>query len=188
MDTARKGQVMTKAIQAMVTVCVFLGMPALWTPAALANETRSIRACIEAVTIYSTLLLDEFDMEYEKRLMRYDLVKWPGGVCEIRQGEVYNLTINDQQYIHQGFAGMEAKVIFNAIEAETTSAIKLLEDRFGDARQNLTTPNPDLDLIAARIVDGIARATGQKVVIDVREEIQRHRSQSRRPSNPLATP
>ena len=195
MDAARKGQVMTKAIQAMVTVCVFLGMPALWAPAALANETRSIRACIEAVTIYSTLLLDEFDMEYEKRLMRYDLVKWPGGVCEIRQGEVYNLTINDQQYIHQGFAGMEAKVIFNAIEAETTSAIKLLEsriklleDRFGDARQNLTTPNPDLDLIAARIVDGIARATGQKVVIDVREEIQRHRSQSRRPSNPLATP
>jgi len=45
-----------------------------------------------------------------------------------------------------------------------------------------------LDLIAARIVDGIARATGQKVVIDVREEIQRHQSQSRRPSNPLATP
>ena len=179
---------MTKAIQAMVTVCVFLGVYALWVPAALANETRSIRACIEAVTIYSTLLLDEFDMEYEKRLMRYDLVKWPGGVCEIRQGEVYNLTINDQQFIHQGFAGMEAKVIFNAIEAETTSAIKLLEDRFGDARQNLTTPNPDLDLIAARIADGIARATGQKVVIDVREEIQRHRSQSRRPSNPLATP
>jgi hypothetical protein len=117
-------------------------------------------------------------MEYEKRLMRYDLVKWPGGVCEIRQGEVYNLTINDQQFIHQGFAGMEAKVIFNTIEAETTSAIKLLEDRFGDARQNLTTPNPDLDLIAARIVDGITRAKGQKVVIDVCEEIQRHHSQS----------
>jgi len=176
---------MTKAIQAMMMVSVFLGMPTLWAPAAFANEARSIRACIEAVTIYSTLLLDEFDMEYEKRLMRYDLVKWLGGVCEIRQGQVYNLTINDQQFIHQGFAGMEAKVIFNAIEAETTSAIKLLEariklleDRFDDARQNLTTPNPDLDVIAARIVDGIAHATGQKVVIDVREEIQQHRSKS----------
>jgi len=86
MDAARKGQVMTKAIQAMVTVCVFLGVYALWVPAALANESRSIRACIEAVTIYSTLLLDEFDMEYEKRLMRYDLVKWPAGCAKFGKG------------------------------------------------------------------------------------------------------
>jgi len=44
---------------------VFIAMPP-----ALANEASSIRACIEAVTIHSTLLLDEFDVEYEKRLMR----------------------------------------------------------------------------------------------------------------------
>jgi len=92
---------------------------------------------------------------------------------------VYNLTINEKQLIYQGFAGMDTKVIFDVIEAETMSAvkllksrIKLLEDRFGDAKQNLTAPNPDLDVIAARIADGIARATGHKVVIDVREEIQ----------------
>ena len=159
---------------------VFIAMPP-----ALANEASSIRACIEAVTIHSTLLLDEFDVEYEKRLMRYDTVKWPGGICEIRQGQVYNLTINEKQLIYQGFAGMDAKVIFDVIEAETMSAvkllksrIKLLEDRFGDAKQNLTAPNPDLDVIAARIADGIARATGHKVVIDVREEIQSQESHS----------
>lgn len=132
----------------------------------LAGEAENILACIRAVDEFADQSVDEFDVRYTGRIIDFSTAEWPNVVCEVKLGSVYNLTVNGTQHIVEGFAGIEAKAAYSALELETEDAVSLLESRIAilerrlsDAKSNLQQPSPNIMEIENYVREGIARST-----------------------------
>ena len=134
----------------------------------LAGEGDNIAACIQAIQTFDGRTVDEFDARYEGRILDLSEVKWPGIVCAVKLGLVFDLTVDGKRLIIDQFAGEEAKSAYERLEISTQEAIALLESRvqilerrLADAETKLKQPNPDIAAVAAHIDSGIAKATGK---------------------------
>ena len=133
-----------------------------------AGEAENIMACIKAVKSYSGKMVDEFDVNYKGKIINFSIAKWPGIECEVAFSEVYNLNVDGEVFVIDGFAGMDAKIAYEASATETADAISLLESRISllkqrldKAKTQLSQPSPLIDDIQEYVRNGIVKATGK---------------------------
>lgn len=139
------------------------------TPAtSWAGEGDNIKACTQAVQDFGGRVVDEFDAHYEGRMIDLSEVKWPGVVCAVKLGLVFDLTVDGKKLIVDQFSGEEAKRTYERLEVRTEEAIailksreKILERRLADAEAKLQQPNADITEIAAHVETGIEKSVGQ---------------------------
>jgi hypothetical protein len=124
------------------------------TPA-IAGKEENIISCIKAVEAHSEKIVDRFSVNYTRKFIGHSIADWRGVKCEVSFGKVENLTVGDQQYISDGFAGREAKLLYDQIEAEIKKAKSSLESRLKElekglehAEKELKKPHPQLNKIA----------------------------------------
>ena len=148
----------------IILILIMLTQPSV----TLAGEAENIGACIKSVKEYSGIDVDEFDANYEGKLLGFSKTKWDGITCDVKLSTVHNLTINGKKYIVDTFSGIDAKNIFSQIEKDTEEAvsllesrIKLLEQRLKKSEKKLKLVNPDVNEIKEYIANGISKATGK---------------------------
>jgi hypothetical protein len=133
-----------------------------------ASEAGNILACINAVKSYTGKTVDEFDVNYTGRFIKFSTAEWTGIKCEVSLDSVHSLKVDGTTYVVDGFAGYPAKSAYEAIEKRTEDAIsllesriKLLERRLDGSEQKLKLPNPNISEIKEYIETGISKATGK---------------------------
>ena len=147
----------------LLAAALALGM-AGGQPAA-AGEAENIAACIAAVKDYTGRAVDEFNVRYEGSYLSFSVAEWEGVRCEVKLASVWNLEVDGEPAVDEGFAGRKAKELHQALELETDQAISTLEARIGilerrleEAEAGLRKPQPDLDAIGAHVREGIEKA------------------------------
>ena len=133
-----------------------------------AGEAENILACINTVKAYTGKTVDEFDVNYTGRFIKFSTAEWTGIKCEVSLDSVHSLKVDGTTYVVDGFAGYPAKSAYEAIEKRTEDAIsllesriKLLERRLDGSEQKLKLPNPNISEIKEYIETGISKATGK---------------------------
>jgi hypothetical protein len=150
-----------------IKVCLILLSLTLPTTS-IASEAGNILACINAVKTYTGKTVDEFDVNYTGRFIKFSTAEWTGIKCEVSLDSVHSLKVDGTTYVVDGFAGYPAKSAYETIEKRTEDAIsllesriKLLERRLDGSEQKLKLPNPNISEIKEYIETGISKATGQ---------------------------
>ena len=150
-----------------IKVCLILLSLTLPTTS-IASEAGNILACINAVKTYTGKTVDEFDVNYTGRFIKFSTAEWTGIKCEVMLDSVHSLKVDGTTYVVDGFAGYPAKSAYETIEKRTEDAIsllesriKLLERRLDGSEQKLKLPNPNISEIKEYIETGISKATGQ---------------------------
>ncbi len=148
----------------ILTICFLL-----FSTSSFAGSAENIAACIAEAKNYADLNLDEFDAEYNGNVLAFSKVTWRDDdvVCEVKVGDVYNLTIQGKQWIYEGFAGKESYELDASLRNETDHAIEklksrisLLNQRMDEATKKLQAANPDHAEITKFIEHGIDKASG----------------------------
>ena len=69
-----------------------------------------------------------------KWVLQGDLVRWPGIVCEVRQGKVWALSVDGAPAVSGGWPSPQAKAAYDQLDRETSEAIRAwLQRRPDDA-------------------------------------------------------
>ena len=143
-------------------------LPLVFPTTSFASEAGNILACINAVKSYTGKTVDEFDVNYTGRFIKFSTAEWKGIKCEVMLDSVKSLRVDGTTYVVDGFAGYPAKNLYEKIEKQTEDAvslmesrIKLLERRLDGSMQKLKRPNPDISEIKEYIDTGISKATGK---------------------------
>ncbi|WP_090060925.1 hypothetical protein [Celeribacter neptunius] len=154
-------------MKAFIVIPLLAGVISASPSAVRAGDAGNILACIEAVEAYSARKVDEFDVRYTGRILGFSTAEWKGIQCEVSFEQVFNLTVDGQLYVVEGFAGREARSAFSQLEVDTDEAVSLLEsriqllkNRLEEAEMKLQQPSPDIAAVSDYIHSGIARATG----------------------------
>ena len=132
---------------------------------ALADDAENIMACVHTANEYSGVKLSEFEATYEGNIFSMSKARWPDAYCEVKLGDVYNLTVNDSYIIFEGFAGKAAYELNKQLEAKTEAAITqlksrivLLEQRMSQVSSDLKLPRPDLVQLTKYVDEGIDKS------------------------------
>jgi hypothetical protein len=150
-------------------VCLLLAL-ALSFPAdsGQAASGDAIRLCAEEVLRTAGRSLNAFDATYRQRLLQGDLVRWPGIVCEVRQGKVWALSVDGAPAVSGGWPSPEAKAAYDQLDRETSEAIRtldtrraLLAQRLDEAERQLRLPGADIPVVTGYVQEGIGQALGR---------------------------
>jgi len=148
-----------------VCLAAALLLPAL---PALAAGADAIRLCAAEVVRTTGRTVSEFDATYRQRLLQGDLVRWPGIVCEVRQGKVYALSVDGAPAVSAGWASADAKLAYDQLDRETSEAIRtldtrraLLAERLREAERQLRLPGADIPAVTGYVQGGIDQALGR---------------------------
>ena len=148
-----------------VCLAAALLLPALPARAAGAD---AIRLCAAEVARTSGRTVSEFDATLRQRLLQGDLVRWPGIVCEVRQGKVYALSVDGTPAVSAGWTSAEAKLVYEQLDRETSEAIRtldtrrtLLAQRLAEAERQLRLPGADIPAVTGYVQGGIDQALGR---------------------------
>ena len=143
-------------------------LPLVFPTTSFASEAGNILACITAVKSYTGKTVDEFDVNYTGRLIKFSTAEWPGIKCEVMMDKVQSLKVDGTTYVIDQFSGNAAKSAYETIEKQTEEAISLLESRIkllkrrlDGSEQKLKLPNPNISEIKEYIETGISKATGK---------------------------
>jgi len=138
-----------------------------FSQAASADDAENISACVAAVKERTGEEPDMFDAAYEGNVFDLSVVEWPGVRCEVKFGEVVNLTIAGRQEMASGWPSQEAMSLYEQLEAETTRAQNTLTSRsdllggeLAKAEEALRIYGTDDDAIASELRANIGRALG----------------------------
>jgi hypothetical protein len=111
--------------------------------------------------------VSEFDAIYRQRLLQTDLVRWPGIVCEVKQGKVWSLSVDGAPAVTGGWPSPEAKAAYRQLDEETAEAIRtldtrraLLAQRLAEAERQLRLPGTDIGGVTDYVRGGIGQALG----------------------------
>ena len=84
-------------------VCLLLALAVSLPPAGgQAASGDAIRLCADEVARTTGRTVNAFDATYRQRLLQGDLVRWPGIVCEVRQGKVWALSVDGTPAVSSG--------------------------------------------------------------------------------------
>lgn len=132
-----------------------------------ASEADNIQACAKKSKEYAGIILDEFSASYEGNWLSASIVKWKDVRCEVKLGTVYNLTINEKNFIFERFSGKQSYELNKKLEEKTESAIKtlesrikLLEQRMENVTLKLKEHNPNHNSLEQYIDEGILKSIG----------------------------
>ena len=141
----------------------------LFSASSFAGSAENIDACVADAKEYTGLVLDEFDAEYSGNILASSEVKWKDEevLCEVKLGDVYNLTIQGEQVIYKDFAGKDSYELDATLRNETDRAIEklksrisLLQQRMDEATKKLQVAKPDHKEITKYVEHGIEKASG----------------------------
>jgi hypothetical protein len=128
----------------------------------------AIRLCADEVLRTTGRSLNAFDATYRQRLLQGDLVRWPGIVCEVRQGKVWALSVDGAPAVSGGWPSPEAKAAYDQLDRETSEAIRtldtrraLLAQRLDEAERQLRLPGADIPAVTGYVQEGIGQALGR---------------------------
>lgn len=148
-----------------ISLAAALLLPAL---PALAAGADAIRLCVAEVARTTGRTVSDFDATYRQRLLQGDLVRWPGIVCEVRQGKVYALSVDGTPAVNAGWASADAKLAYEQLDRETSEAIRtldtrrtLLAERLREAERQLRLPGADIPAVSGYVQGGIDQALGR---------------------------
>lgn len=136
---------------------------------ALASDAENISACVKKAKEFSGVTLDEFDVSYEGNVLTMSIAKWSNASCEVKLGDVYNLTINGTDIIYRGFAGKESYALNEELERKTGMAINQMNIHIARLKQrknqisvSLHRPNPDHIWLTRYFNEGLERSFGKQ--------------------------
>jgi hypothetical protein len=151
-----------------VCLAAALLLPALPALPALAAGADAIRLCAAEVARTTGRTVSEFDATLRQRLLQGDLVRWPGIVCEVREGKVYALSVDGTPAVSAGWTSAEAKLAYEQLDRETSEAIRtldtrrtLLAQRLAEAERQLRLPGADIPAVTGYVQGGIDQALGR---------------------------
>ena len=146
----------------LVTVVLLTPLPA---PAA---GIDAIRLCAAEIARTTGRTVNAFDATYRQRLLQGDLVRWPGIVCEVRQGKVWALSVDGTPAVSGGWPSPEAKAAYDQLDRETSEAIRtldtrraLLTQRLDEAGRQLRQQGADIPAVTGYVQEGIGQALGR---------------------------
>ena len=146
-------------------LALFLALAPL--PAAAAG-IDAIRLCADEVLRTTARTLNAFDATYRQRPLQSDLVRWPGIVCEVRQGKVWALSVDGTPAVSGGWPSPEAKAAYDQLDRETSEAIRtldtrraLLTQRLDEAGRQLRQQGADIPAVTGYVQEGIGQALGR---------------------------
>jgi|688.fasta_scaffold526677_1 hypothetical protein len=135
----------------------------------LAAGADAICLCASEVARTTGHTLSEFDATYRQRPLQSDLVRWPGVVCEVRQGKVRALSADGTPAVNAGRASADAKPACEQRDRETSGAIRtldtrraLLTERLRAAQRQLRLPEADIPAVTGCVQEGTGQALGRQ--------------------------
>jgi hypothetical protein len=138
----------------------------------VAGEAENITACVAKAKEFARVSLDPFAVKYEGKVVALSTAIWPDAYCEVKLGQVYNLSVNHREIIYEGYAGKSSYDLAMSLQARTNDAIKqmrsriaLLEQRSNQASNSLRKPNPNQKHLAQYVDEGILKAIGSQVCL-----------------------
>ena len=150
-------------------VCLLLALAVSLPPAGgQAASGDAIRLCADEVARTTGRTVNVFDATYRQRLLQGDLVRWPGIVCEVRQGKVWALSVDGTPAVSGGWPSPEAKAAYDQLDRETAEAIRtldarraLLAQRLDEAGRQLRQQGADIPTVTGYVQEGIGQALGR---------------------------
>jgi len=134
---------------------------------AFAGDAENISACVKKAKEFSGVILEEFDVDYEGNWLSMSIAKWSNAYCEVKVGEVYELSVNGEFVIYKGFAGKGSYELNKTLQEKTDLAINklnsrvaLLRQRMEKATEELKKARPSHEELARYIEEGIEKSTG----------------------------
>lgn len=139
--------------------------------AAFAGQNENIEMCVDKVKEFSGKSVDMFDARYKKGgWTKWNEVHWKGIQCEVGGAfgiaTVYNLYVDGEHLIVDGYAGQAAKAASHRIEMGVDAAIETLEARIDilkgmreQAEEELKAQGADAKAIEAKVDSAIERVT-----------------------------
>lgn len=144
---------------------------ALVSTGAIAGQNENIEMCADKVLEFSGKSVDMFDASYKKgSWTKWNKVQWSGIECEVGGAfgiaTVFNLRINGEHVIVDGYAGAAAKKASQRIDAEVDAAVETLKARIDilknmrdDAEKKLKAHGVDALAVEAKVNSAIERVT-----------------------------
>jgi hypothetical protein len=150
-------------------VCLLLALAFSLPPGAgQAASGDAIRLCADEIARTTGRTVNAFDATYRQRLLQGDLVRWPGIVCEVRQGKVWALSVDGTPAVSGGWPSPEAKAAYDQLDRETAEAIRtldarrsLLAQRLDEAGRQLRQQGADIPAVTGYVQEGIGQALGR---------------------------
>lgn len=134
-----------------------------------AGDAENIMACVNKAYEFAGIRLSEFEVSYQGNILAFSTAKWSNAYCEVKLGSVYNLQINSNQLIFEGFAGKESYDLNQALEEKTEAAINqlksritILEQRMSQVSASLRLPQPNHVSLIQYIDEGIEKSLGSR--------------------------
>jgi hypothetical protein len=150
---------------------VFLLLALAFSLPPVAGQAASgdaIRLCADEIARTTGRTVNTFDATYRQRLLQGDLVRWPGIVCEVRQGKVWALSVDGTPAVSGGWPSPEAKAAYDQLDRETSEAIRTLDtrravltQRLDEAGRQLRQQGADIPAVTGYVQEGIGQALGR---------------------------
>jgi hypothetical protein len=132
-----------------------------------AGEAENIAACVKKAKELSGITLDGFDVVYEGNIFSMSTAKWNNAFCEVKFGDVFNLKVNGEFFVYEGFSGKDSYDLNEALHKKTEEAItimysriELLKNRIGEVEDDLKKLKPDHGNLTRYINEGIEKSVG----------------------------
>lgn len=132
-----------------------------------AGDAQNIQACVKQAKGFAGVTLNEFDASYESNVLSMSTAKWKNAYCEVKLSGVYNLQVNGQQYIYNGYAGKDSYILNSQLDEKTDVAINklrsriaLLQQRASQVSVSLKLPNPNHAWLTKYVDEGIEKSLG----------------------------
>lgn len=134
---------------------------------AFAGDAENIAACVKKAKEFSGVTLEDFDASYKGNWLSMSTAKWSNAYCEVKIGEVCELSVNGEYVIYRGFAG-KGSYELNKILLEKTdlainklnSRVALLRQRMEKATEELKKARPSHEELTRYIEEGIEKSIG----------------------------
>jgi len=132
-----------------------------------AGDVENIQACVDKAHDFGEVNLTESEASYKGNIFTMSIVSWPNATCEVKFGDVNNLTVNGAQVIFNEFSGKASFELKKELEIKTAGAIEqlnsridLLEQRMRQVSKDLKEPEPDYALLTESVDKDIKKYLG----------------------------
>lgn len=114
------------------TFVVSFFLTTLFATSCLSEQMDDIFICVDAVERTTGRTVDARDAEYVSKFFGSDEIHWPGVVCTTSWGEAWDLTVDEELLIRDGWSSETAREGYNAISKRIDEAIEDLEERISE--------------------------------------------------------
>lgn len=107
----------------------------LFATSCLSDQMDDIFICVDAVERATGRTVDARDAEYVSKFFGTDQIQWPGIICTTSWGEAWDLTVDGEILIRDGWSSETARQGFDEIDERIDEAIEALEAQISELNQ-----------------------------------------------------